>query len=58
VEQESDEGVAEVLQENAVTMGKMLDLRRRMETLSVRRRCHRTGQAHPPLQYHFLSYQI
>ncbi|XP_034834923.1 AN1-type zinc finger protein 4-like [Maniola hyperantus] len=45
VEAEADE-VAGALHENAVTMGKMLDLRRRMESLSVQRRALRPGEKH------------
>ncbi|XP_045537221.1 uncharacterized protein LOC106713167 [Papilio machaon] len=45
VEHEDDECVSGALPENAVTMGKMLDLRRRMESLSLHRRRnpHRSG---------------
>ncbi|XP_052751190.1 AN1-type zinc finger protein 4-like isoform X3 [Galleria mellonella] len=44
VEQELDDGLPGSLHENEVTMGKMLDLRRRMENLSIqRRRTDRTG---------------
>ncbi|XP_047535710.1 AN1-type zinc finger protein 4-like isoform X1 [Vanessa atalanta] len=40
-------GEGGALRDNAVTLGKMLELRRRMETLSVRRRAdHRHGEAH------------
>ncbi|KAL0821428.1 hypothetical protein ABMA28_004907 [Loxostege sticticalis] len=38
LEHEPDDGLSGSLHENAVTMGKMLDLRRRMENLSVQRR--------------------
>ncbi|XP_068617754.1 AN1-type zinc finger protein 4-like isoform X2 [Battus philenor] len=38
LEHEADEALTGSLQENAVTMGKMLDLRRRMESLSIHRR--------------------
>ncbi|CAH2232376.1 jg15314 [Pararge aegeria aegeria] len=44
-EAEADEASG-ALHDNAVTMGKMLELRRRMETLSVQRRAQPPGEKH------------
>ncbi|XP_028168461.1 AN1-type zinc finger protein 4-like [Ostrinia furnacalis] len=46
LEHEPDDGLSGSLHENAVTMGKMMDLRRRMEDLSVQRR--RSDRADKP----------